>query len=193
MNILNVGYDSTNYYLVGPNATRLLIDVGWPGTFPKLLNRLKKLDVALPEIKYLLVTHYHPDHAGLAQELKEKGVPLIVIDSQRSAIPQLGRFIKPSFHYHEIVVDDNIELDVGESRSFLGQMGIKGEIISTPGHSEDSVALILDEGVAFTGDLPSPMFATETARNQVEQSWEQIRRHHVKTIYPGHGPVRPFE
>ena len=35
MNIVNVGYDSTNYYVLGLNATRLLIDVGWPGTLPK--------------------------------------------------------------------------------------------------------------------------------------------------------------
>src|SRR5215213_2216784 len=69
MNILNVGYDSTNYYLVGPSNTRLLVDIGWSNTLPKFLSVLKRYDVPLKSIRYLLATHYHPDHAGLAQEL----------------------------------------------------------------------------------------------------------------------------
>ena len=61
-----MGYDSANYYLLGDGAKRLLIDVGWPGTLPKLLVALKRKGVALKEVSALLVTHYHPDHAGLA-------------------------------------------------------------------------------------------------------------------------------
>ncbi len=193
MNILNVGYDSTNYYLIGPDNARLLIDVGWPGTLPKLLNQLKRKDIALASIKHLLITHYHPDHAGLAQELKDQGVRLIVLDSQIAAIPRLRQYIKLSYPYREIALHDNIRLRADASRSFLQGIGIEGEIISTPGHSEDSVTLILDEGLAFTGDLPLPMFATEEASALVNASWERIRAHHAKTIYPAHGPVRPLE
>jgi hypothetical protein len=29
-------HSSTNYYLVGQDFDRLLIDIGWPGTVPKL-------------------------------------------------------------------------------------------------------------------------------------------------------------
>ena len=32
MNIVDVGYDSTNYYVLGASSNRLLVDVGWPGT-----------------------------------------------------------------------------------------------------------------------------------------------------------------
>ena len=83
MNILNVGYASTNYYLIGQNTTRLLIDVGWPGTLPKLLNIFKRKRVPLQDVKYLLVTHYHPDHAGLAQEVKSIGLQLVVVENQQ--------------------------------------------------------------------------------------------------------------
>ena len=193
MNILNVGYGSTNYYLVGPDRARLLIDVGWPGTLPKLLNQLKRKNVELREIKYLLITHYHPDHAGLAQELKDQGIRLIVLDTQVAAIPQLRRYIKPSYPYREIALEGNLQVSANASRDVLRRIGLDGEIISTPGHSEDSVTLILDEGQAFTGDLTTPGFATEEARDQVEKSWEMIRARHVKIIYPGHGPVRPLE
>jgi hypothetical protein len=33
-------------------------------------------------------------------------------------------------------------------------LGMESEIVPTPEHSDDSVSLILDEGMAFTGDLP---------------------------------------
>ncbi len=193
MNIVNVGYDSTNYYVLGQSNARLLIDVGWPGTLPKLLANLKRKDILLQDIRYLLITHYHPDHAGLAQEVKDQGVRLIVLDSQLPAIPRLKMHMKPVNPYVEIRLDDNLSLTLADGREFLRGIGIEGEIISTPGHSDDSITLILDEGIAFTGDLLGPMYVADEARPQAELSWAEIRSHHVKTIYPGHGPIRPFE
>jgi endoribonuclease LACTB2 len=193
MNILYVGYDSTNYYLVNDKAARLLIDVGWPGTLPKLVATLKHKGVTLKEVSALLVTHYHPDHAGLAQELKDEGVQLVVLETQLAAIPELRRHIKPSYPYREISLTGNVNLSLAESRNYLRRLGISGEIISTPGHSPDSVSLLLDEGAAFTGDLTSPALATDETRREVERSWEKIRAHGAKRIYPGHGPIRRLE
>jgi ribonuclease/clavin/mitogillin len=193
LNVLNVGYDSTNYYLIGQNTTPLLIDVGWPGTLPKLLNIFKRKRVSLQGVRYLLVTHYHPDHAGLAQELKLKGIQLVVLENQLPFIPKLRTYMKPSNPFLEIALDDNLNLSFKESRAFLLCLGIDGEIIHTPGHSDDSVSLILDEGIAFTGDLPGLAWAEEDSMHQVELSWQRIRAMDVKTIYPGHGPVRHLE
>src|SRR5690242_8592929 len=171
MNIVNVGYDSTNYYVLGQDNARLLVDVGWPGTLPKLLAQLRRKDIALQDIRYLLVTHYHPDHAGLAQELKDKGVRLIVLEQQSPAIPRLKMVMKPINHYVDINLHDNLQLTCGESRAFLRRIGLVGEIISTPGHSDDSVTLVLEGGAAaFTGDLPAPNFADEKAIDQVTRS-----------------------
>lgn len=189
MNILNVGYDSVNYYLLEGQTGRLLIDVGWPGTLPKLLAALKRKGAALNQVSALLVTHYHPDHAGLAQELKDRGVQLVVLETQRAAIPELRRHIKPSYPYREISLNGNVDLTLAESRDWLRRIGIGGEIISTSGHSDDSVTLILDESAAFTGDLTRPDMAMDEARREVELSWEKIRARLAKTIYPGHGPV----
>ncbi len=192
MNIVNVGYDSTNYYVLGQGHTRLLVDVGWPGTLPKLLANLKRKDIALSDIRYLLVTHYHPDHAGLAQEVKAHGVKLIVLESQVDAIPTLKTHMKPVNHYVDIRLDDNFDLTFEASRTFLKTIDLEGEIIRTPGHSDDSVTLILDAGLAFTGDLSGPQYATDASRPQAELSWAKLRAHHVKTLYPGHGPIRPL-
>lgn len=38
---------------------------------------------------------------------------------------------------------------------------VYGEILWTPGHSDDSVSLVLDSGIAFTGDLQPPLASDE--------------------------------
>jgi ribonuclease/clavin/mitogillin len=193
MNIVNVGYDSTNYYVLANSAPLLLVDVGWPGTLPKLADRCKRTGIQLQDIKYLLITHFHPDHAGLAQELKRTGTQLIVVENQNMAIPLLRSYMKPHHNYVDIALTDNITLSIVNSRAFLSQMEIQGEVIGTPGHSDDSVSLILDEGVAFVGDLTPPFGGIEDAVGTIHQSWEKIRSFRVKTIYPGHGPAWHLE
>lgn len=192
MNILNVGYDSTNYYLIGRNTTGLLIDVGWPGTLPKLLNVFRKKRVPSQDVKYLLVTHYHPDHAGLVQEIKSIGIRLVVLENQQPFFPKLRTYMKQNSPFLEITLNDNLNLSFKDSRAFLLHLDIEGEIIHTPGHSDDSISLILDTGIAFTGDLPSSTWAEDPLR-KVEHSWQRIRSLNVKKIYPGHGPVRNLE
>lgn len=78
--IVNVGYRSTNFWVVSHGKSRLLVDLGWPGTMGQLQQQLTRMDVPLGEIKFGVATHYHIDHAGLAQELKALGMRLIVVD-----------------------------------------------------------------------------------------------------------------
>ncbi len=192
VNIVNVGYDSTNYYVVEQNRTRLLVDVGWPGTLPKLSASLRRKGIALADLSYLIVTHFHPDHAGLVQELKNRGVQHVMLELQRAAIPGLKRYMKPDSGYIDIRIEDSLFLSIAESRAWLAGIGLSGEMVSTPGHSDDSISLVLDEGIAFTGDLlPLSMVDAEKAP-VIEQSWAKLRGLDVRTVYPGHGPVRPM-
>jgi endoribonuclease LACTB2 len=193
MNIVNVGYDSTNYYVLAESKPRLLIDAGWPGTWAKFQHQCKRMGIALADIPYVLVTHYHPDHAGLVEELKQAGSKLILIEDQIVAVPQMGKSIKPEDHYTEINVKNNITLKVKDSRAFLAKIGIKGEVVLTPGHSDDSVTLVLDEGAAFTGDLTPLIAASEENAEVLWESWRKIRALGAKMIYAGHGPVRKIE
>jgi ribonuclease/clavin/mitogillin len=189
MNIVNVGYDSTNYYIVEQATQRLLVDVGFPGTLPKLLAMLKRKGIALQQINYLFATHYHPDHAGLVQELKHKGVQHIVLEEQCAAVPTLRTYVKPDSGYQEIRLHDSICFPASQSRAWLASIGLSGEMVPTPGHSDDSVTLVLAEGLAFTGDLPRPGMVAEPAAQILEQSWQKLRRLKVSKLYPGHGPA----
>ena len=189
--IVNVGYRSTNYWVVSAGASRLLVDIGWPGTMAAMRSNLGRVGVPLSEIRYALATHFHIDHAGLAQEFKHAGVPLLVLATQTAAIPLMKRHIKPADNYAEIVTPGNVTIGFAESRAFLARLGICGKILSTPGHSEDSVSLLLDDGSAFTGDLP-PVASTPD-NETVAASWRLLRERGSKRVYPGHGPIRRLE
>lgn len=189
--IVNVGYRSTNYWVISAGTSRLLVDLGWPGTMGQMRANLRRMDVPLAEIRYGLATHYHTDHAGLAQELKDEGVPLLVVDLQTEAIPRMKKWIKPADNYTEIALHDNVIIPCAESRSVLAELGIPGEIVPTPGHSDDSVSLLLDDGSVFIGDFPRPEMAGEED-NVVAAGWRSLKERGATRVYPGHGPIWPI-
>ena len=187
--IVNVGYRSTHYWVISVGTSRLLVDLGWPGMMGTMHANLARMDIPLKEIRYGIATHYHIDHAGHAQELKEAGVPLLVIDVQAAAIPLMKTWIKPQDNFTDITLHDNVVISTAESRALLAKIGIAGEILHTPGHSDDSVSLLLDDGSVFTGDLTHPAFVSVEDPETVLASWRLLRDHGAKQIYPAHGPL----
>lgn len=190
--IVNVGYRSTNYWVVSSGTSRILVDLGYPGTMGTMRANLKRMGVPLEEIRYGLATHYHPDHAGLAEEFKLAGVPLLVMDLQVAAIPQMKKTIKLADRFVDITPGGNVTISLAESRELLKEMGIAGSIVHTPGHSDDSVSLVLDDGSAFTGDLTHPALVGERDADLVMASWRLLRDSGAAQIYPGHGPAGPM-
>lgn len=118
--------------------------------------------------------------------------PLLELETQVDAIPLMKLWIKAWDHYVDITMDDNVTISFVQSRAVLGRIGIAGEILRTPGHSDDSVSLVLDDGSAFTGDLTPPGLAGEEDAGVVAASWRLLRAHGATRVYPGHGPVRPM-
>lgn len=192
LTIVNVGYRSTNYWVISAGTSRLLVDLGWPGTLGRMQASLNRMDVPLTDLRYGLATHYHIDHAGLAQELKLAGVPLLVLDVQTAAIPRMKTWTKPQDQYVDITLHDNVTISCTASRRLLAQIGIGGEIVHTPGHSDDSVSLLLDDGSVFTGDLTRPGFIGLEDPAVVLASWRLLRERGATRVYPGHGPVYPL-
>jgi endoribonuclease LACTB2 len=190
--VVNVGYRSTNYWVISAGRARVLVDLGWPGTMGTMRANLSRADIPLGEIRYALATHYHIDHAGLAQDLKNAGVPLLLIDVQVPFVPLMKRHIKPQDHFTDISMHGNTIVAVSETRGLLDRIGISGEILHTPGHSDDSVSLLLDEGPVFTGDLTDPGMVSAEDPGVVHSSWRLLKSHGATQVYAGHGPVRPL-
>jgi glyoxylase-like metal-dependent hydrolase (beta-lactamase superfamily II) len=89
-----------------------------------------------------------------------------------------------------------VDIVLGNDEMSLEEYGIQGTVIPTPGHSEGSVALLLDTGEAFVGDMAMnglpmrlgpglPAFAVDLPG--LKESWRSLLDRGVKTIYPSHG------
>lgn len=186
--VVHLGYRSTNYWLVVAGSTRLLIDLGWPDTLGAMQAVMTRMGVKMEQIQYGVATHYHPDHAGLANELKAGGMRLVLLESQGRPVatgPEAKHNIVPT-------PEGVVRLRFADSRSWLAGVGIAGTILPTPGHSDDSVSIVLDDGSAFTGDLTPPALATDDQRAAIEASWQRLRDAGARMIYPGHGPAVPM-
>ncbi len=190
--IVNVGYRSTNFWVVSAGRSRLLIDLGWPGMFGTLAANLERMDIPLKEITHGVATHYHLDHAGAAQDLKNAGMRLIVTTEQVAAIPLMKQHAKDADQLTDISPDGNLVISCAESRALLATLGLAGQLVHTPGHSDDSVSLLLDTGEVFTGDLTHPMLVTEESAEVVARSWQRLRELGATTVYAGHVLVRPM-
>jgi ribonuclease/clavin/mitogillin len=187
-NLVTVTIRSTHYYLIDAGNGKLMVDTGWAGTLPALKSQLKRYDIDLAQIRFVMITHHHPDHAGLTQEIKQAcQARLIILEKQIPFLENLKAFYGEVGIYEPIRVEESDLVLKSSNRDALRQIGVQGEIIETPGHSDDSVSLVLDSGIAFIGDLHPPDFVQEDAREATCQSWKKLLGLGVKTVYPAHG------
>ena len=189
---ITVGMLEANSYLIvdEPTGEAVLID---PGDEPNRLIRVIKDEGA--ELKYLLLTHGHPDHSWAAGQIQEAfpeaylllhesdviqlhGDPHIVelfFDTESYIEPKLGRFL-----------NDGDVVAFGDSRL---------AVIHTPGHTEGGLCYLGDK-VVFTGDT---LFAGAVGRTDLTGgSFERLIRSIKEKllvlpdetiIYPGHGDL----
>ena len=188
-------YGNTNTFFVRGDQGGLLIDTDYAGTLPAFYKAMKNADIRMTDINYVLATHYHPDHMGLVGKLVEQGIELLLVDIQKEAVHFSDKiFEKDKLQYSKINENDATIITCAESRKFLSSIGISGEIIHTPSHSEDSISLILDDGSCFVGDL-EPLEYLEAYDNneELKNDWDLIMSYDPKTIFFAHTPEKTFQ
>lgn len=186
--ITELKYSNTNTYIIGGNRGKILFDTGWAGTFSMFCKALGDVRISAQDIDYIFISHFHPDHMGIAQEIASLGPVIVVIDVQQPFIHSAENiFEKNKGLCFSPIDEEKVKIiSAEESRSFLQKMGIDGEIIYTPGHSDDSVSLWLDEGVLFVGDL-NPLYELEMHKGtQIEDSWKKLLALKPVKVYYGH-------
>jgi ribonuclease/clavin/mitogillin len=191
-NLVTITIRSTHYYLIDAMQGKLMVDTGWAGSLPELKGQLRRYAIDLAQISYIMITHHHPDHAGLTQEVKQAcGARLIILERQIPFLDNLKAFYAGKGIYTPIRVEPDDLILQDSNRETLNRIGIQGEIVATPGHSDDSVSLVLDSGMAFIGDLHRPDFVLDEARPATCRSWKKLLSLKARTIYPAHGT--PFQ
>jgi hydroxyacylglutathione hydrolase len=209
----------TNAFLIRGDPGCVLVDTGNPGKADRILERLAGHSVAPDDIRLILLTHGHTDHSGSAAALRERTAAPVAIhtldaEAVRQGIHQPDS-LRPTWWLISLLmslsalrnfaVSDRapaFEPDiVFEEEWRLGEYGIAGRVIHTPGHTPGSVSVLLDSGEAIVGDMVigdflrllrqpgPPIVAWDPERN-----WKSVRQLLTlspRIVYVGHGG--PFE
>jgi glyoxylase-like metal-dependent hydrolase (beta-lactamase superfamily II) len=212
MYILNLGNKYFNRYLLTINDVFCLIDTGYNYEYPKFLKALKRLKLSVAQIKYLILTHPHADHAGFAQRLlDESGATLICSENalprvqigennyNAYASSKLSLFLSKfsianpnKFQKFPPVKTENF---ISPLTQPLKQFGI--EFIEFKGHTEADLAIKVDKKL-FIGDIAMNGFPSKNNlplwlenKESLIESWKKIlTMPEITTLYPVHG--KPF-
>lgn len=192
--MLELKYGNTNTFLVEGSKGYLLVDTDYAGMLPAFYKALKQKDIKVRDIEYVMATHYHPDHMGLISELMNQGIKLLLMDVQKDFVHYSDRiFVRDNLSNTPINEDNATIISCEGSRDFLMQVGIQGEIIHTPSHSEDSVSLILDNGDCLIGDLEPLEYLEAYGENpKLKDDWEKILSFYPKRLLFSHRPERTW-
>ena len=203
----------TNCYLVRDEGT-VLVDGGQPKNIRQFLKTLSRLAIEPQEISLILLTHCHWDHIGSAAEIKTlTGAKLAIHRKGRDFMEkeELKMVPPPATYFWWRLARattvrlataiasysrTTVDLVLGDDEFSLSDYGIDGSVLYTPGHSSDSVSLLLSTGEAFVGDLAMnglpmrigagiPIFADDVG--VVRESWQMLIDMGAKVFYPAHG------
>jgi len=210
----------TNCYLLKAEEGYLLIDCGNKYDKQVFLNSIRKREIVLTDIRYLFLTHHHNDHCGLLTFLTSANPKIQVIMSKKCAtylkigthfrhihehysnlplrliISTYSRLNKSFSESFEPYVSRSEDILIeGDNATFLPELGINGQILLTPGHTEDSISLIT-ENAAFVGDATRNMLNFTGSPHQpillydldvCRKSWHKITCAESNLICPAHG------
>lgn len=169
-----------NAYLIRTEEGSILVDTGWntDDAFNSLRTQMKTYGVNFSDLKYIFITHIHPDHYGLVGRLEQFTDAKLIIHKDDKAL-LASRYI----HTDELVDDMTDWLRINGvpdeeqtyfSRASLSILGyidvalpdivVNGgekikvgsfdfEIIWTPGHSPGHICLYEENmGILIAGD-----------------------------------------
>ena len=151
------------YVVKGPKIS--LIDCGYASSYETVLEGLRELGISPSEVRYVIPTHVHLDHAGgtgyllkkmpRAQVFAHERAVKHLVDPSRlieSATEVFGKFIMEAYGLpipvpseRVMAVGDEADIDLGD--------GMSARVLYAPGHAPHQIALMVErEKILFTAD-----------------------------------------
>jgi metallo-beta-lactamase class B len=163
-NIYYVGAEGVASYLITTPQGHILLDGGLPETVPHIQDSVKQLGFKLEDVKVLINSHAHFDHAGgLAQLKKLTGAKLMIGEGDAKVISDGGRSDfqwrdNTYFHFEPAEVDRLLR---DKDKVELGGVTMIARI--TPGHTKGCTTWTMkvreagrDLDVVFIGSTTIP-------------------------------------
>jgi len=167
-NLYHLRFPVGHVYLWCDRDGLTVIDTSLPGSAPQISDAIRTLKRHPAEVRRVVLTHFHPDHAGSAAEVAAWGkaaicahrsdAPFLRGESQGPP-PDLADWERPLFEQVRANMPADppptpplhldVELVEGDVLDFAGG----ARIVEVTGHTPGSIAIHLPQhGVVFTGD-----------------------------------------
>lgn len=155
-----------NCFLILGAEGCIVVDTGLPGSESKIEKALKKRGLSFKDIKLIVITHAHVDHAGSAARLRElSDAPIVAHEGDlkhytrevpmtfcptgwfSNLFKATGLILQPYTAFRpDILLTDDEVMDIN-------RFGITGFVKHTPGHTAGSITVELTTKDAMVGDL----------------------------------------
>ena len=218
----------TTVYVLRTEQGYLLVDTGYAHDEKALQAGLRAIGINLHNISHVLLTHHHDDHAGLVARLTtqrpdlqvilhERAVPLLAhgandlthggywLNRRVRLLGSLKGVVEPGWSEHRFPPYRVRPCDTavsGDDDQILRRLGIAGTVMALPGHTVDSIGIVLDDGNAFVGDAAANFLRFAGTRHcvvfltdldQYYASWRRLIAAGARLIHPGHGSAFPIQ
>jgi hydroxyacylglutathione hydrolase len=207
-------FGMVNAHLIIQGGSCVLVDTGLPGSERKVERVLARHGLGLRDLRLIVVTHAHVDHAGSAARLRElSGAPILAhrddaeFYSRRAQMEfcptgWFGRlFLRTRLMYEPYAGFEPDILLGGKETLDLAAFGVRGLVRHTAGHTAGSIAVELPSQDALVGDLLASgillggIVRTGRARRPpfeddpqtVARELEQMVQQGARRFYMGHG------
>jgi glyoxylase-like metal-dependent hydrolase (beta-lactamase superfamily II) len=192
-------------YLWRDDESVTLIDTGEVGSGPAIADGMRQIGLTPADLDRVVLTHSHDDHAGSAADIRSWGdVRIVAHESDAPVVRGEAPGSPPNFTEFERQLHAQVaaglppappvhvdhEVRDGDILDFGGG----AHVISTPGHTDGSIAVYLPEHrLIFTGDIAAEyegnviLGVFNLDRTAAAASFVQLARLDVDIACFGHG------
>jgi hydroxyacylglutathione hydrolase len=159
-------FGMVNCHLIVTNGSAILIDTGLPGSQEKIATALKRQALGWPDLRLIVITHAHVDHAGSAAQVRElSGAPIVAhsadLPHYTQEVPMtfcatgwFGRLFLKAGLIRQPYAPFTPDILLSDTQQLaLAPFGLDGVVRHAPGHTAGSISVDLASKDAMVGDL----------------------------------------